>query len=645
MTPKPDQPPLKAPLLLKQYHAAPEQELSPSNVYRGPLSKTTGDTEAPPTPTPLNQLSPNSRIASKERNTSAPEAGEQEHDENGNPVPGGSSASSSSRSTKRRTSETIPDHPGVVRQLIINFSIPILIRLGATNVLIILQTAFLGHCGVLYLGASALGDIITNTAGILLQSRVSRNFMTLSYGAGKYDEVGLWLYTALFSLAVVAVPVMAVFWSTQWTLEHVFGVDPSLAALGGYYQSRMSLALPAVILFLEFANFFAAQGETQPGVTAVIVAIVTHVCLGLQFIFGIPFGDTFAWATTTAPAAAASADVVDATAPTRGGKFFDAATAENTNTNSASAPVAGSSFGVTISQQKLEDGTTYFTHSVPIGGFGFYAVPVVWYVMNWTVAIFLISYYCGWKMWHVKCLSRISPFDPRIKTNMAEYFKRYLPSQAAMASDILRLSLISGVVATIGTTEVAVYKSTLAVSLCASSCTYALATGSTRYLAVALGSGSATVSRTVFRQGFLLELAFVLLKGGLIYVFCPSIAAVFSTDPMFLERFNIIRTALSVQTPLQCLALFCEENLVTLHKNRILFVASLTSSWVPVVWYCATHSTYISDSYSALPLVYFAQAAAYLLYLSFYVILFGCFLNWDDEIKDMRARLLEQSHD
>ncbi|CAD7940156.1 unnamed protein product [Amoebophrya sp. A25] len=493
------------------------------------------------------------------------------------------------KASKEIIADELPRSSSALRVSIATFSVPILIRLASTNVLIFLQTAYLGHCGVLYLGASALGDIITNTAAVCLQSRVSRNFMTLAYGAGNYKEVGLWLYTALYCLYAVCVPVMIIFWSVNWVLTTWFGVDPSIAALGGYYQSRMSLALPATVLFLELSNYFAAQGRTEPGVTAPTAAILFEIFVGLQVIFGVPLGDNWG--------------------------------------------------------------------SFQIGGYGFFAVPVVWSCMMWICGLFVVFYYCCYLKWHRKCLGDVSMFDPRIPGMMSQYFRMYVPSQTAMASDILRMSLISGVVATLGTTEVAVFKTTTIIALLAASCTYGLATGVTRYLAVALGAKSKADAQHVFRQGFILEFAFVFLKGLVIYLSAPYVAPLFADDPVFFETFDAIKLALAVQAALQCLALFCEETFVTLQKNRTLFVVSLTSSWivqVPLVFFVGHHLDEIlahtssssklaeaeqsssSHAVQALPYVYWTQAAAYLIYLSFYLVYFVFFLDWDREIENIQ---------
>ncbi|CAD7960239.1 unnamed protein product [Amoebophrya sp. A120] len=523
------------------------------------------------------------------------------------------------------TEERVPEEPGELRKVIVSFSVPVLIRLVATNILIVLQTAYLGHCGVLYLGASALGDIVTNTAGICLQSRVSRNFMALAYGAGKFREVGLWLYTSCVALTIVLIPVLILFNSVTFMLESVFDVEPSLAELGGYYQSRMSWALPATTYFLEFINFFAAQGETEPGVTALCLAVFCLVSLGSQFIFGIPLGDTYDYSTTmTAKIGGPLASV---------------------NTDGVA--------GVVVPTKTID-------HSIPIGGFGFYAVPVVWSAVNWITCFFVLGYYCGWKKWHRKCLN-FSPCGVFSKIwsqkYLGEYFRRFLPSQAALASDFLRLSFLSAVVAkNTGTTSLSVFKSTLAVTLGLTSCTYALATGASRFLAVALGSLSEPGARQVFRQSMGLEFLFVVFKGICVYAFCPCIAAFFSEDPAFLAQFELIRLALAIQGPLQCLALFCEEVLVTLQKNRLLFCVSLTSSWVvqvPFVWYVVSNAQMFAgvlrltgqasdDDHvdAAFPLVYWSQAIAYLLYLSFYLFYFSCFLDWSKEIRLKRQELL-----
>eukprot|EP01062_Namystynia_karyoxenos_P005879 TRINITY_DN12031_c0_g1_i1.p1 TRINITY_DN12031_c0_g1~~TRINITY_DN12031_c0_g1_i1.p1 ORF type:complete len:533 (+),score=119.83 TRINITY_DN12031_c0_g1_i1:56-1600(+) len=149
------------------------------------------------------------------------------------------------------------------------------------------DSAVLGHVGTRYLSASSVSDFWTMSTGVFIQGRVLGTFCGNAYGAGNYALVGVWLQVSYAVLAVILIPVLALWLLTEPLLKLV-GEDDQISGDAGYYAMVLAAALPVRILFSQVTQFFTAQGLTKPAAQAAPIIMFLNLVLGIVVVLGWP---------------------------------------------------------------------------------------------------------------------------------------------------------------------------------------------------------------------------------------------------------------------------------------------------------------------------------------------------------------------
>ena len=95
----------------------------------------------------------------------------------------------------------------------------------------------MGHVGSDALDASSYSDLYTQSSGVFITAGSLGVFTGQAYGAKNYKMVGVWLQVAYASIAIVAIPVVAL-WAVTGPALKAFGVDPKLANMAWYVTAQ-----------------------------------------------------------------------------------------------------------------------------------------------------------------------------------------------------------------------------------------------------------------------------------------------------------------------------------------------------------------------------------------------------------------------
>ena len=101
------------------------------------------------------------------------------------------------------------------------------------------DTSLMGHVGSDALDASSYSDLYTQSSGVFITAGSLGVFTGQAYGAKNYKMVGVWLQVAYASIAIIAIPVVAL-WAVTGPALKAFGVDPKLANMAWYVTAAQS---------------------------------------------------------------------------------------------------------------------------------------------------------------------------------------------------------------------------------------------------------------------------------------------------------------------------------------------------------------------------------------------------------------------
>lgn len=149
------------------------------------------------------------------------------------------------------------------------------------------DSALLGHVSADALAAAALSDLWTMCTVVLINVRVLGVLCGGAVGAGNPKLAGIYLQVAYYVLAYVTIFVFICWYFTEqvWIL---FGSDPELAKMAGFYAKVLALSLPGQLAMGPLSEYFSSQRIMHPEVNASAIALTLNLVLGLIFVLGFP---------------------------------------------------------------------------------------------------------------------------------------------------------------------------------------------------------------------------------------------------------------------------------------------------------------------------------------------------------------------
>uniref|UniRef100_A0A1J3CA17 Protein DETOXIFICATION n=1 Tax=Noccaea caerulescens TaxID=107243 RepID=A0A1J3CA17_NOCCA len=176
---------------------------------------------------------------------------------------------------------------------IICFAAPMAAVVIAQFMLQIISMVMVGHLGNLALASASLASSFCNVTGFSFIIGLSFALDTLSgqaYGAKLYKKLGVQLYTAMFCLTLVCLPLSAI-WFNMEKLLVFLGQDHSIAKEAGRYAAWLIPGLFSYAFLAPLTRYFQNQSLIKPLFITSCFVITLHVPLCWLFVYKSGLGN------------------------------------------------------------------------------------------------------------------------------------------------------------------------------------------------------------------------------------------------------------------------------------------------------------------------------------------------------------------
>ncbi|EYU41309.1 hypothetical protein ABFS82_12G028200 [Erythranthe guttata] len=154
------------------------------------------------------------------------------------------------------------------------------------------SVVMVGHLGQLTLSSVAIATSLTNVTGFSLLSGLVGGLETLCgqvYGAKQYHKLGIYTYSAVFSLLLVCIPV-CVTWFFMEKLLVLIGQDPLVSFEAQKYALKLIPALFGAAISKPLVRFLQTQSLTFPMLISSLVVLCFHVPMSWALVYRLNLG-------------------------------------------------------------------------------------------------------------------------------------------------------------------------------------------------------------------------------------------------------------------------------------------------------------------------------------------------------------------
>ena len=164
---------------------------------------------------------------------------------------------------------------------------PVMIAYLGTISMGTIDTVMAGRLGPAALGSVALGHTWGIAVAIVAYgaARVLDPIVAQAYGAGDAKAAGLGLSRGLAMMAILGVPVLALYATARVGLT-LLGQPAELVPDAGAYCLMLVPGMPAILAFVVVRNFLQAIGLVRPATYAILLANVANALLNGIFMYG-----------------------------------------------------------------------------------------------------------------------------------------------------------------------------------------------------------------------------------------------------------------------------------------------------------------------------------------------------------------------
>ncbi|KAF4446979.1 hypothetical protein F53441_9450 [Fusarium austroafricanum] len=176
--------------------------------------------------------------------------------------------------------------------LITRYTIPLVATYLLQYSFSVITTTAAGHLSPDDLAAAAIGVTTMNIAGLALYEGMATALDTLcaqAYGAGNKPGVGLHVQRMLLLMAVVTIPVGAIWISSPAFLSLILKQE-HLAVKAGSFLRVSLLGIPGYASFEALKRFLQAQGDFNTGMAVLVICAPINALLSWLFAFRLNMG-------------------------------------------------------------------------------------------------------------------------------------------------------------------------------------------------------------------------------------------------------------------------------------------------------------------------------------------------------------------
>uniref|UniRef100_A0A1J3G3T9 Protein DETOXIFICATION n=2 Tax=Noccaea caerulescens TaxID=107243 RepID=A0A1J3G3T9_NOCCA len=156
----------------------------------------------------------------------------------------------------------------------------------------VISIMMVGHLGELFLSSTAIALSFCSVTGFSLVFGLATALETLcgqANGAKQFQKLGEHIYTGIFSLFIVCIP-MSVLWSYMGEILSLVGQDPLVSQEAGKFATWLIPGLFGYAALQPLVRFFQAQSLILPLIMSSISALICHVVLCWSLVFKFGFG-------------------------------------------------------------------------------------------------------------------------------------------------------------------------------------------------------------------------------------------------------------------------------------------------------------------------------------------------------------------
>jgi len=221
------------------------------------------------------------------------------------------------------------------------------------------------------------------------------------------------------------------------------------------------------------------------------------------------------------------------------------------------------------------------------------------------------------------------------KERVFEFYKLYLPSALAIASDFWRVTVIGVIAANRGSLEVAVFNVAYRFLWICLMFSGAVARASGIRMAVSIGKAAIREAQYTAKIGLALVTAALLVLASVVFFWPAQLASIFAKDPTFIDRVAEARLPLAALVLTMNLTVALEALTGSLGKTRHILVCGLFGSWIGQVPACLIISQFWQDDIVGL---FWGMAIGYGLHCLALIVCLTFLISWTECAEEAQKR-------
>ncbi|KAK1416096.1 hypothetical protein QVD17_31884 [Tagetes erecta] len=157
----------------------------------------------------------------------------------------------------------------------------------------VIAVMMVGHLGELSLSSTSIAISLSGVTGFSLIMGMSSALETLcgqAYGAQQFTQFGTLIYTAIFSLLIVCIP-LAIFWRYTGSLLVLVGQDPLISHEAGKFITWLIPALFAYAILQPLVRYYQMQSMLLPMLASSTAALCLHIPLCWTLVYKTGLGN------------------------------------------------------------------------------------------------------------------------------------------------------------------------------------------------------------------------------------------------------------------------------------------------------------------------------------------------------------------
>ncbi|XP_058740030.1 protein DETOXIFICATION 14-like [Vicia villosa] len=156
----------------------------------------------------------------------------------------------------------------------------------------VVSVMMVGHVNQLSLSSVAIATSLTNVSGFSILSGMAGGVETLcgqAFGAGQFENLGIYTYTAVLSLAMVCAPITIVWIFLDKILIHI-GQDAAISIEARTYALWLIPALFGSAILKPLTRFFQTQSIISPMIISSLIVLCFHGITSWVLVFKLALG-------------------------------------------------------------------------------------------------------------------------------------------------------------------------------------------------------------------------------------------------------------------------------------------------------------------------------------------------------------------